>query len=167
MASSLFSTQVFWRQMRTIDLIRFCLQNRESMTICRQPATWKFLLQRDFNIFSNPPNPIQVYFKQLLESAGKLYQKEVDYYRTEEMYTPGKTQAITDDINKYTELSRSVRGLSDHFKKIFGNPVGKAFYQELERLAHVNGVNKLEILFSFFPMEEDSFDQIDDLDDDE
>lgn len=146
MNSRLLST-VGWRQMPLRDLIQFCSTNKEMNTICQDPATWQYLLERDFQVKTRFQDPRKEYVKIVLEKAAeKSYQIG---YRNELLAEDRNSGATYEDSSTFYRMALSALGKDISFTNLFGNKVGKYFADYLDDDAHDYNVNILTALIDY------------------
>ena len=66
-------SNVGWTKMNVLDLINLCKTNSTMKTICDDPATWKYLIKRDFGLDIEDEQPKQVYIRRLIYGLGIKY----------------------------------------------------------------------------------------------
>lgn len=53
------------------DLIRLCKSNKRFSRLCRDPATWRFLLTRDYGIETMSNDAMKIYIGAILKVIAK------------------------------------------------------------------------------------------------
>lgn len=127
---------VVWRFLTVEDLIRLSQTNKTFHQLIKNPNTWNFLLQRDFNIKSTQKDPRRKYFgmllKQLADSSNRyaaiLYNTTPD--PDDEIFT---REQLEGDAYLFKNYATSALGLSETNKYgiLCGNKIGSAFWQSL------------------------------------
>ena len=141
-----YHKSIFWRQMRVPELIRYCSGNKELLKICQNPDTWRYLLERDFDIIYKSDNPQKKYYKQVLKrfsqdqfSSGRYYENEIIY--------DGLNKNSYDGLQYSYRIALSALGIDDYVSTLFGNKVGNTFVSFLQGEASNSNKSLVETLF--------------------
>jgi len=68
-------TEKFWKDLSYEEIMNLCETNTEFRKVCRDDATWEFLLQRDFGIPCSTSYAYKLYhdYKNVLDRLSKYY----------------------------------------------------------------------------------------------
>ena len=138
-------SDVYWREMSVPTLIKYCGTNKQLLSICKNPTTWQYLLQRDFNITSPKRNPMKSYFKQVIKKVSDIYIADATrHYKNNNLERMGVWYRMA--LSALGGPIENNQGEIKHYQ-IFGNIVGAYFYDFLFRHAHDNNTSLIEELF--------------------
>ena len=114
-----------WKKMNVIDLINLCKTNSTMKTICDNPATWKYLIKRDFGLDTDDEQPQQVYIRRKIYELGLLYNDLANVFvsvldkvkNTPNHYLKDQIPKYIDGIILNQQVALAALGLKNNYYK--------------------------------------------------
>ncbi len=150
-------SEIYWRQMDVPTLIKYCQSDRQLLKICLDPATWQYLLKRDFNINKPKPDPRKYYFKQILHKLSDLYiqfankiilrtnMNQSKKFENQAFWYSIALSVLGRPIPNSTSFSQYYNQIK--YFDIFGNKVGSSFYEYILETANQENTSFIQTLF--------------------
>ena len=96
--------EVTWKYLPVYEILRLCETNKKLHSLCKDPDTWKYLLERDYSIETDTKDPKSLYIYNTQYRPSKIF--EVSIYDYEQKH-----------IVKHYDMLHDLSFLRDSVKK--------------------------------------------------